>query len=824
MKSIKVNTRKSAILAVVFIVLLGIPLNAQTIKLPSKYYRPTVSKVGSLPQSNEPREAEDWYVFPAYEFENKDIKFMKRYRVVKENFSGNTKTVDIQDSRNKSMVFKNIRTDSLLLWKEGLLEESSMFRIKVLAVTRIQDITPQDMVDERRQTIALYKFPDANGEVHEEIKAFREYWFVYKYLNNDPNAEWVLIGSPSNIGRGEPDPKTFGWVRSNRVKVWNTRVVVQPNQKPEAIQERVDFFNRNRQISISAFFEADQAESYRLGPISGYNTKQVFPDTMRNYFNQGRMNSEWLRWPVLSDSALSPDSEILKVGVVGMPFEEEQFSDRTVNESAEYNTFIADQYSATRMNNIVFVIDATFSMDDYIPEVRNAVQDAMETLTSTITNNTFRFGAVLYTDRSELSTNCSLETCVFRSTDGLLQKDLFLDWIGKQEAFYKNDTDQPESMYEGILRGLELFNQPRQSNTLVLIGDASGKDGELVMPKSTLMLKDRVSTLLIRNKVSLIAIQAHNIKGYRQSYQDYQIQIRNLLWQLMKDTDSYVENSVSEDLYRSTFRQRVGPVLTEDSTMNSEKFFAYRMDLSNYPLKGFTQLVTPGNQVSNIEMRDFISQKVEEINSDRNAIVNGARRVRNNKEALNSEELSVVKAAILDFYIKAGFDSTQIDDILSQRILSLIEVYTPIGLENRGLNNDLLEFAIFLDKEEFQHMRYNLTQLASFDSSISQLRTNMKRAWIDVAKAYLGPSFDDDDLSDILLADLIQKVTGIPGYVPFADETRIRDFERMEIGKLLSIRDHIKEKLTRYLNRGGLIPTYRSGDQIYYWIPQRFLP
>ena len=763
------------------------------VMLPEKYVRPTPSKVNAKLTSSDKRTNTPWNVFAAVERDG--LQFMNRFEVTKENFDEGTLDLKLF---GKEKVIRNVSANDLLLWDEALLDSKSNFRLKLLVITRIEDVGPDTGSE---NSVTLYKGPSEQSAINRTITAFEEYWFLYKQVG-----DWYLIGRASSLGVGQPDSRAFGWIRSERVRLWDKRMVLQPNMKRSAINERVNNFRQDQELSVSAFFESEYAQAFVDRSLTGYNSLQVFPRSMRELFNKESLSSQWVRWPVLRDPNNTRD--IMKVGVVGKPYANVKFVDneRTVLSQELF----AREFTRSRNIDVVFVIDATYSMEVALDGVKSAIRNIVDRLNSKTTANKFKFAAVLYTDRSELSRECSLEDCVFRTNQTLDEASVFERWLTNKKEYYSQDRDHAESMYEGLVTGLNLFVDDNHTNNLILIGDASGKDRS--------QFEDSVIQKMIDYRVSFSAVQAHN-RASNVSYSQYQEQIRDIMLAHGENISAYLKNNTPAGLQRFISATNN---LVVDNDLLGNRFSAFELEASNSPFKAFSQVIEVDKKITSTEMENFIIDKMLEINEYNNSVLSQVTAAKNQGiEALRVDEMEINPGAILDFYIKTGMDSLQLQDILSRKFLSLIEVYVPLRIDDERAQEDLLEYALFLDKEEFQEMRYNLTRLVNFDGGTSEMRRLMQKTWRDIAVRHLEPSTPPESVA---LSQIMEMVTGLPSTTPFLQNYTLKDLETISEFELRKNVREMRNKITFFLNREALLPKYKNGDQIYYWIPQRYLP
>ncbi len=128
--------------------------------------------------------------------------------------------------------------------------------------------------------------------------------------------------------------------------------------------------------------------------------------------------------------------------------------------------------TSTLPSDTVFVIDSTGSMGDEIDQVRENVDELARTIASSSSN--YRFALVDYKDdpADDSAYQARVDVPFTRSTSA------FAAGVGALEAEGGGDT--PESMYSGIMTALNLPWRAGVRKTVIVIGDAPGKDPEPV--------------------------------------------------------------------------------------------------------------------------------------------------------------------------------------------------------------------------------------------------------------------------------------------------------------------------------------------------------
>lgn len=781
-------------------------------------------KYGDL---NNQDKSDEWNVFAAWDGielkAGKESDFMQKFQVIGDRRASNQRIQLHLYNKFEEQDYGWVDTENLLLTEFARLDKGTGFRLKYLPVTKVGEIDPRFLEDDG-YSVKFYTGPSTEYDVNFTVKAFSGFWYLYKKVGS-----WYLLGRSSKLDNGlRVDPKLIGWIQEGQLLPWDQRLVLQPNQDKGAVKERL-----SQGIVITAFYDSLEAVNYAKDPQNAINkAKNIFSPELQDSYNKSRLNAENIRWPVLSNTEAVSESinqkdkkEVFKVGVKGRP---------TSTTSVDYNqteldaldTIWTKQRVRSGKVNVVFVIDATYSMGEYIASVKDAMLYLARTLNGQQKAN-YSFGAVLYTDASEG------QSFKVRSSNQLMNFSDISNWLtGKQEYYTSKNQSLKEGVFYGLRKGRELLHSARETNFIVHIGDAGGNDFEEEY--------EQLVSEFLQFDVSVISIQVHNPISNRTlqpllSYQDFHIQMRDMLLDLVNRQDSVLKENIGSSLYSSFFASlnvgESGLRYENDPSLSNNQYSTYATAKNRYPIKSYLQLSHPGHNIPAESFTRFVQQKIVDIEIENNQLLNEV--LTSKGEGLGEKTF---KASIVDQLLKAGFSKADVTLWLGRAYEALLEVYVPRKIE--GVKHPLLEFALFIDQEELTGLRKNLLKLIDSDQTQSQFwDPDNPKGFEQILKGLLSIYVDSKsvgDLNSLQLSTALRLMVGLSqeyesdfiDYLtrngqlqnPKISDLRYGKFDRP---RLVNAIDKIYEQLSPVNWEKQAFLGYNK--QKYYWIPQREL-
>lgn len=725
------------------------------------------------------------------------LKFRKVYVVVEEKVN----TIHIvsanltQDGKftNDTEDFGWIDKRRMLLWREGLMSQDQ-YRIKVIATHTLSSILNSSIQELNQKKLTFYSGPNNNQKVQSKTGAFR-YYYVFK----EENGFYLLGRRNASSIRGLD---ILGWVSKRQVIPWNSRQIIEPNWDESAIQERLDPNNR---VRIMLFDNQEAALAFTEDPTSSYQT--IWNDG----FSEERWSPYIERLPVFErvEVDASENKYIYRTGVIGKPQDE---SGRTLvginnRELARIKDLKAKEEERARKINVVFIIDATKSMQKYIDATRDAMINIVNLLK--FSDNDYEFGLMVYRDVSEKFSNKCAD---FESTSRLMKDEQVLKELEKLIACHDKDEDPEESLYHGLLEGMKLFNNHRnEQNVVILVGDAGPND---------LALQSDVSQLLDRYNASVIAIQARSENiGSSAPYDLFVDELRPLIMEhAQQETNELREHYSRYELTPggdiSYIQVGENRTLWEIDTEVSPVLGSINFALSTRPQERPNEVAAEV-----VRQINLIDRKTDE----RLSKVTNLIELNENTEDNFLNDDNTLDIDVLSFLKNAGVDPEKIEGLLKSRFRFLIEGYA--ATSTKDLANPLFKLGLFVDQEELDIMKRKIEAFLRKGSSTSEKRDFFKEAFTNAIREFYGERDVAQNLQDEYLSVLLGKITGMESTNSILKNYKFRDLPRMTERDLTLVQIHLTDKLTKLkkLRKGGPY-SFVDNTFTYHWIPFEYLP
>jgi hypothetical protein len=479
---------------------------------PSKYNE-VWNENDLTPQSNENRNRDNWVVYSAIAgvstYQRPSLSspkaltlgYMDFFFVAEEQGEFvhlfKDERIDFNKLSTSAQDYGWAQKKDLLIWRSGLVTRDLHIYRKALVVNTVESIA-----DSKFQDLKVLKFrqgPGNDAAFTEYQSRMFEYYYVFKTATDADGNTWYLIASTNMVTSYRNRTKILGWADKQRLIDWDSRLAVEPNWDPAAIQERREQKTR----PVVFFTNRESAVDYgRLGREAGDSLRIWDRDSARE-----RAVGDLPRFPVLAPFERVGNFDLVRAGIVG----DVKHNLETVFTAEKYAAIkqqMTDKLREKKTVNVVFVIDATQSMRPYSRAVRNAIQKTIETLKTSQSNNTFNFAVTVYRDHTEPKPT---ETLDFSTNPREIMR--FLENV--QES---HDTTIYEDVYDGILEALYACQPDKDAtNFMVLIGDAGNHLDDLGDKE------DEISKLLKEDEFNFLVFQVHNNGGTneRQAYGDF---------------------------------------------------------------------------------------------------------------------------------------------------------------------------------------------------------------------------------------------------------------------------------------------------------------
>jgi hypothetical protein len=788
--------------------LFAIQVNSQpkVMYRPSRYYDPGKAELEDYkPSANNDQRARPWVVYSDRE-DNKTfaeangtkekvtIQFLDKFLVVGEsneflhiakdpeyNGTGEYLTSNWKD-------FGWIHKKNLLLW-DKCLSNASKICSKAMVLNTFESL--KDYQPGSGKQVNFFKKPGTDVKTDKSTLLF-QIFFIYKKEGN-----FLLLGKGDKItDRERPADDVWGWVPKNRVNVWDTRNAIEPNSSENAANER-----RDEGMKARIFDDEPSAMQYK-------DEKKAEQAEWSDDKFDDRPIGDWRRFPLLE----TKDNGLLTVTFYGA-LDEATIKDqyKKAESQRKYNEFRAK----SRTFNLIFVIDATKSMDSYFKPVADGIAESVAKLSK---KNTMKFGAVAFRDFPEGE---------FLTEKKQLTADVedFNKWILNvfSAAKNKNDNDAPEAVFYGMREALtSLAFSPDETNVMILIGDA----GNNPKPSPSYVKLEEIRPLMVSKNVHLLVYQVHHAGDV--AFDNFKIEAKNLL--NLCEMDRYNSSlSTGKKAGLNQNKPECVDIGNHTLVMKNNAFVGRIVfcDKTTYPTMAPDRLQV---EIANI---------VEEAPEQQERILGGLNQIFMDGKAGGDATKEIAKIPVKQSVFTSNFESSIayaikrldlsndiVQSLASERIEFSKKGYCPKRL--KGANFDMFQSVLFLTWDEFTDLLKTLKKLPTSGRG-SEARVNMQNTWLQLLKNHMG-EISMAELAEVNITDAQQKVLGLPSKSDLIRNKKLADiidpikFPDPDFEKWCDQLERKTNKLAGFVQQSNYRFSFRSNDQTYFWILESELP
>jgi hypothetical protein len=341
--------------------------------------------------------------------------------------------------------------------------------------------------------------PKPGAPAGKPVEAFTAF-FVYERVA-EAGAGWLLVGAGS-------DGRTQGYVKEQDTVPWRhaiTLAFATPTNRERVLffrdrNELVKFVNGPNPAADTQRIVKEFAAKGTLGQASAIIAAEPerFVDLQKSFY----------LLPVLEANTLMLKSayraRTVKVASVtqdgsGMP---------------PQGKAPATDAAITNFNSaVVFVIDATSSMQPYIDRTRSAMQQVLTQAEEAKVGNRVRFGVVAFQDDPAKTKGVEYLSRVFADPNQTASRDQFLAAIQKVQATRSSTRAFAEDAYAALDEALKKIDwQKFGGRYIVFITDASAREGSSPLA-ATRLSTEQVRTLAQERGVALYAVHLKTPEG-----------------------------------------------------------------------------------------------------------------------------------------------------------------------------------------------------------------------------------------------------------------------------------------------------------------------
>ena len=769
--------------------------------IPYKYTKPYEDLNLSMEKGK--KKTKPWLVFsdrknnksydqPGSSVTKKTLGFLEPFVVVEEN----ERYIHIYKDPNASSKLSSqaidygwVKKENMLLWRKPLYNRKEIQKKAMILNT--EEAVKRALKAKEGSIVKFFNDPTLTRK-NLNLANIYSIFYIYKLYPDYNNPTAALLGTRTNINQKSVEDDIWGWVSYSKLTPWDHRVAILPNTDEKAIQER-------KAQNSPAYIFCDEVEAKKFKAKQSYDDQCVFWSG-DNY--DKKYIGHFMRSPILEDvDQIKKRKGVMKVGFIGQVEGGEITMDPKVY--AKLQEAVNNLQKKTRSINIVFVIDGTTSMSHYFPKVSEAIIQCMEKLMKTEIYNRFKFAAVVYRDLNE---GDRITQVIKLSSNS----DEIANELRKVKAVeYNKGDDAPEAVFYGLnyaIRSLDL--PPEETNNLILIGDA----GNHKRDDKSQVSEDQIIELLTKYNYNFFVFQVHN-KGTT-TYYDFTTQTKQIL---EKTALNQFNNSKSiSDVLEAEISKPQIPLPTV--VVDASGGIGY---LDKDYMRGGIYYVNPGRKLPPDSLRDRITRKILFINDTTNALLKEVQRV------MMGGKMQTDNSPFWNYLSKLDIPSENLAILKSEHYQIYSKGFTP--QQRNNMNYPLWEYQLFYTSDGLYELKRSLQMLV--DARTSDVRrTKFKEAWMKLLEGHIG-NLEPEELESKSIGEIEKLIFGLPGTSDFLglrlghleDKARLPDykFERW----VTRIEMNLKT-IEKIFNRLPVYEEYhfRSNDEVYFWIPQSFLP
>ncbi|MCC5917535.1 MAG: VWA domain-containing protein [Cryomorphaceae bacterium] len=685
-----------------------------------------------------------------------------------------------------------VSVQSLVLNNKTLINDRGFTKKSMTLVSISENFSQREIRSLRESSeYDLYYDPSL------KIRKGAEGRFVIRYYLKEFQGS-VLLSTIDNIERkGELENKVSGWIQKSKTTDWDTRVCLEPTTSPSAVR-----LYDNREIPL--FRSKNHLTQFlqRGGSTIEYS---IHP---RVKLDGNRKHPGEMRMPILNyDESL----DIYEVATFLSLNQVDGNRFAVANEALE-------SFKKKQKNfNIIFIVDATNSMDPYLRSVGKSIQRIIDNKDGFNDEDiSVRFGLIVYRDYPD-------------GEDALVVEPLTNDHQRIKIAIDRTEAKsiavpRAEAVYHGIVEGLKKMNPPSdESNIVVLVGDCGNHEDD---PKGY-TVNDVVQTLN-NFKANLIVFQVAN--GDNVEYIKFQSDARRKL--------------------REIGRLRVDGGQTEDIRVRLE---TAKLNLRN---TNFLSVMRDGDDVSHLHVfgRYTYASEGETMNPTL---------LEENIRDATTAYISAVRAKINEYETiqnrgvrkSTDFQGKQIDEYSLRRLCEdlhetdpsikmneCIEIFSNFGdislraylsMKTHGQVLPAFDYVVFLSQSELSQLAESYQRLSDQTARYSEKIQKLYEALLDQTLAKTGDmtSFSmEEKVNQMTLNQIWNKLFNLP----FDGNNIYGNLGNTKLGDILILKDNDRKYLEAFIRNNfenmRFNPSRFSNHHFdlngtrFYWIPLAELP
>lgn len=680
-----------------------------------------------------------------------------------------------------------IEKSKVILWKNALYSENSTI---IKALPAIQDnltILNIKKYIQKGGSIILYDNPYSSKPNNQQVK-MSDFLYVYKREVNNR----ILVGRSLKISSSNPSSTILGWVDKSIVKVWEDRICLEPNSDPEAIAER-----RKAGIKASLLSEVSSAKSYQKSG-TGSESELLWSD---DPYDKPK-NTQYLKFPVIGTN-----DNVVETGVLTSIVDKNGNEVVNLNDQSKVDEKYNKKRAQLRTINMVFVIDGSESVADYMPAITKAMNDIKEK-DEVGYENKKNYAVVLYRDYDDASCNLDKEKLDLTNDPNEISKFLEKE-ANKQGCAGKSEPTQAVRL--GLYTALKMLDdgeKTEQSNFIILIGGAGDKVENMDSKYSSKIL----AKMMAKVQAHLMVYQVNNAvhPAYRRFVAD-NMKLFIAASEVMRD--DMKSNEVTKDLKDFT-----------PQWLDAIDQYTYRIDYKTTAT--YSSIVFPdqGEPMKSEKLSEELTNMMDTIYQVIENKVNGLSRHIEGVGQKNVEDIEP-SIRILLYSLSKSSDPKILSQYLEDNYQFFVRAYTTFDCQK--LKYPLFKRVLFISDDEYQDLGKILRTFTNLGGNDYQQRQQLMAAFYTIVNMYYGEEAKER-FKKMSMDDILNLITGLKSDNVIFSKVKVNDFtdqKKLPDDQFQDIVEYLDRANTKYRTvRANPDYMLRKGDDIWYWLPEDFLP
>ncbi len=705
---------------------------------------------------------------------------------------------------------KSLLVDDINIQKRGLI----LFDTKAYAEL---DKYERSRVQKEFNQERFFKTPGMKVPNGQSAKEF-EIRYVFKDVDNRS----VLLGKEPLFANTQSHDSDLllGWIAGSKITPWDSRLCLEPvseSLNPMAYSSYAKKVNNNdcgeiRKDSIYVFWSNDPfLATYKRKQgndcaVKEYVKSQEDAITYKTALERKRWPGYKMRFPVLSSHPNGEDKEIAVVSTMNN-------SNDTIDRE-EVVDRVKKMQKKTKHMNILFVLDATSSMEPFRDNIINAIDNIIDNLESdlaleSLNKKDVQFALAVYRNKKDEDDPLHPR---FEYVGLTQTEDINVIKSKLNSLTFRSNARETyfEDHYYGFLKGLEkTFKKDvtgGESNMVILIGDC-GAIKTAAFNRGKIIKKFETDTISLMSYQCFIENKKEDGKNPWASFQ------RDILLYEKAIADKfYGVNGVGYEIFDSGNESKVNNLISNDEEVD--------------PVFAARKYARRGSPLTERELESHISNTI--ISFMKN-MEGRASELKKGEDKDWDKATVVEKNKMKSIWKSYGLSDEEISELME---LDFFNVRGHTSMSHGGIDYRVWEEIIFME-EIFKRevLDKQLRQLINSNSSSArELRESLYSGLVNLMRGFFGADADLSIIENLKMNEVWDKVFG----------TKMRGWEVIQSKKIkhlksssmvsdedfLDFYNSFKTSSKSFLSNEREFSKYKmSKDKTsYYWIPLNNLP